>query len=131
MGWRIYPKRPAGGKYSYYANKCCFLIVRSGNIKIVITPATFELLGKPERVLLLSNGENAVGLRGIKKNDPQFDEAFFISSTHKTDAMHYVSAQGFVSDNNLSPNTVCENVYLEGDVLVAHKDDFRLARFKA
>jgi hypothetical protein len=132
--WKVHPKRHHGGKYMYYRDTPCLLVTDSGKScatgRLYLSPATLELLGKPERVLLLSDGNGSIGLRGVGEKDPQYNEAYALAG-RREDYGRYVTANVFIRENGLKPNTVNTEVYIEGEVVVAKTDGFGPARYKA
>ena len=128
--WKVFEKRSRSGKYSYYKSDPCIIV--ASNRRFVITYPLFELMGKPDRVLMLSDGGGRLGFRGVTKKDPQFEEAYAFSTTGEGEgAVHYLNAGAFIRENNLRENSVCKEIYIEDDIVIANKSDFQPARYKA
>jgi hypothetical protein len=130
--WKVFLKKRRGGKYGCYKDRVCIIISSSqSDPKILVTPALKKLMkdvGGIDKVLLLSNGEGMIGIRGVRLSDPQIEFTYALSG--KQERISYIAAKSFIRENGLEPGTVCENIYFEGDMVVANKNDFVPVRHK-
>jgi hypothetical protein len=132
----------SGGRYNNYLDKVCLLIVETKtkkNVYAVISPPTWVLLGKPDRLLFLQGENGVVGLRGLGKIDKERDPDTYAEGyaftggwgkKGETNSMRFVHAKQFVKLCDLPVNVVNEQLYVEDNIVVANKDKFKPAKFR-
>ena len=131
--WEIYePRSRMAGGYSKYKSKVAVITrqtarEKEGNTaRLMLTPTTWSVLGEPDRVVLMSDGN---GRAGLKKAEPGTDEWSQSHAVSKTDGkasdaearqaghMRQVGCGGFLVSKEVPLNRVFD-AHMSGDVLV-------------
>lgn len=85
MSWQVYNKSK-GTKYNKIKSSVQAVIM-AGNKKIMLTPAAFDAMGKPDRVFMLYDKQNnRIGLQAVDPNNNQAGHAFAVATPSKGSA---------------------------------------------
>lgn len=121
--WKIFEKQ--GGRTSRYYKYTTKVVVISNQRGMLLSPATMELLGNPDRVLLLNDGNGHMGINPVTKNDPEYENAFTVQKPGRNDknppssqAMSSVNCKKYLEMYHINPKAVFSTVSVEDGILV-------------
>lgn len=126
--WKVFEK--SGGRssrYIKYFDKIAVII--SSDRGMILTPPLIDLLGKPNRVLLLTDSNGNIGINPVKDNDPQSINAFAIqyprSKNPTGTAMCFVNCKRFLLGMKLNLKAVYDQIYVDNDIIVIDTSKYK------
>jgi hypothetical protein len=124
--WNLFKKRHAGkGRYSHYYNST--VVVVSNNRGFLLTPAITKLLGEPKRALLLNDNNGNLGIRPVKENDPEWNNAFSIilpSGSSSKGGMRLINCRSYIKEYKVQIKAVFTTVSIENGILVVNLNQY-------
>lgn len=122
------------GKYNKYLDRVVIITTNKG---LVLTPAALDLLGKPDRALLLNDGDGHMGIRPVKSNDPEYDNAFAIQHPGRnaknpptSKATSFMNCKAYLDKYNINSKLVFSTVSIENDILVVDLTKFEILKIQ-
>lgn len=121
--FKIEPKFGRGrgaGSYHAFDDVVCVFILKHGDIRL--SQATFEAMGQPKHVFLLSDGNGNIGLRNAHDNAP---EAYTVGHANAPKGENRIAARHFIKKHGLAPTdgALKYSAYIDddGDLVVNTK----------